>query len=351
MRVTVHDVARLAGVSTKTVSRVVNRQGEISEATRARVQAAIDQLGYRPNLLARGLVSRRSHMIGVVAWGIDYYGPSRVIVGIEAKAHQLGYTLFLSLIPHPGDARVDILDTLISHRVDGIIWMIPEVGSNQDWISSISQDDLPPLVCINGNARPGLVSVSIDNRQGGFVATQHLIEQGRRRIGLISGPENWWEAEERSRGWQQALEGAGIGSASKCISATEWSIQAGADAMQSLLQRHPGIDALFAESDHIALGALHVLLRSGRKVPGDVALVGFDDIPESSYFQPPLSTVHQPLSDLGEAAVEHLVDLIGQRRRGESPHTRRPASREPYLIVRASSSAAGGWKKMRPTHP
>ena len=136
MHVTLQDVAKLAGVSTKTVSRVVNNQGEISAATRQRVQSAIEQLDYRPNILARSLVNQRTNTLAVVAWGLDYYGPSRTVVGIENKSDELGYSLFLNLLAHPDNAQIDrILDTLVARRVDGIIWAVPEVGGNRLWIN------------------------------------------------------------------------------------------------------------------------------------------------------------------------------------------------------------------------
>jgi LacI family transcriptional regulator len=338
MGVTVREVARLAGVSTKTVSRVVNNQGEISEATRARVQAAIDELGYRPNILARSLVNQRSNMLAVVTWGIDYYGPSRIVVGIEQKSNELGYSLFLNLMAHPcEDSSARILDFLMAHRVEGIIWGVPEVGDNRSWIEPARVDSLPPIVFMSTQPRPALTSVSIDNRLGGTLAAQHLIRQGRRRIGLITGPPDWWEAKERSAGWQEALEKAGLAPDPALVVEADWSVESGMEAMQILFSRDPGIDAVFACSDHIALGAMSAAQRLERRIPEDIAIVGFDNIPESAYLQPPLSTVHQPLVDIGRLAVDNLTQMIEARRSGESPE---PVVivREPELVVRASSS-------------
>jgi LacI family transcriptional regulator len=305
MNITIHDVAKLAGVSTKTVSRVVNDQGEISESTRRRVKAAIEQLGYRPNILARSLVNQRSNMLAVVTWGIDYYGPSRILVGIVRSSNELGYSLLLNLKVDPGENSSDrILDTLIAHRVDGILWTVPEVNDNRDWLDSIRMDLLPPIIFLNMQARSGLNSISIDNRLGGFQATQHLIHQGRRRIGLISGPLDWWEAKERCAGWKEALQEAGLSPEPSLIVEADWSMESGAAALQALLAREPGLDAVFASSDHIAFGVLAAAHQLDRRIPQDLALVGFDDIPESAYLQPPLSTVHQPLVDIGSLAVE-----------------------------------------------
>jgi LacI family transcriptional regulator len=338
MNVTMHDVAKLAGVSTKTVSRVVNNQGEISESTRSRVQAAIEQLGYRPNILARSLVNQRSNMLAVVTWGIDYYGPSRILVGIVQRSKEMGYSLFLNLMAHPcEDSSGQILDNLIAHRVDGILWAVPEVGDNRDWLHTIRMDFLPPIIFLNMQSRTGFNSVSIDNRRGGFQAARHLIHQGRRRIGLISGPQDWWEAKERYAGWQEALQGAGLAPEPSLVVEADWSVESGAAAMQTLLEREPGIDAVFACSDHIALGALTAAHRLERRVPQDLAVVGFDNIPESAYLQPPLSTVHQPLVDIGSRAVETLHLMIESKRSGGGSVEPVAIVQEPELVVRASS--------------
>lgn len=191
MHVTLRDVAKLAGVSTKTVSRVVNNQGELSESTRARVQSAIAKLGYRPNILARSLVSQRTDTLGVVAWGIDYYGPSQTVVGIENRADELGYSLFLHLLTKPDEAKIErVLDALIDRRVDGVIWAVPEVGDNRAWIETDRLRQLPPIIFLSTLPREGLASISVDNYRGALQATQHLIAQGRRRIAMIAGPEN-----------------------------------------------------------------------------------------------------------------------------------------------------------------
>jgi LacI family transcriptional regulator len=356
MKVTIRDVAKRAGVSTRTVSRVVNQQGEISEETRARVQAVIEELGYRPNILARSLVSQRSNMLGVVTWGLDYYAPSRIVVGIEQRSSKLGYSLFLHLISHPTDAGAEnILNTLADHRVDGIIWAIPEVGENHDWAQRVSLDNLPPIVFLNTESRTGLDSIAVDNRRGGELATQHLIDQGCRKIGLISGPQGWWEAQERCTGWQDALVRAGLDPSPRRIVQADWSVEIGMQAMQRLLAQAPEIDGVFASSDDIALGALTAAVQSGRRIPEDLALVGFDNIPQSAHFQPPLTTIDQPLTRTGRAAVDLLLERI-ECRRSEKDQAGAiaagtiaagaiaPANAlrlEPGLVIRASSIRSG----------
>jgi LacI family transcriptional regulator len=335
---TLRDVADLAGVSTKTVSRVVNNQGEISESTRVRVQAAIDQLDYRPNILARSLIHRRSNTLAVVAWGIDYYGPSRILVGIEQQTRELGYSLFLNLLSQPGDSHHErVLDSLITRRVDGIIWAVPEVGDNRLWLTSSHFYQLPPIVFLTMGPQAGLAVVAIDNRDGGRQATQHLIDQGHRKIGIITGPLTWWEARERFAGWREALELAGITPSPSLVVEGDWAATSGEQGMRTLLLQEPGLDSVFACSDQIALGALGTAHQFGRRVPQDLAIVGFDNIPDSICFWPPLTTVYQRLIDVGCLAVQYLHRSIESYRRQEDPGEIGLTLIKPELIVRASS--------------
>jgi LacI family transcriptional regulator len=329
----------LAGVSTKTVSRVVNHQNEISEATRQRVQAAIDQLDYRPNTLARSLIHQRSNTLAVIAWGIDYFGPSRTVVGIEQEANELGYSLLLSLVGHPTDDHEQILDTLISRRVEGIIWAIPEVGDNRSWVQTNHLDHLPPIVFLTMESRPGISVVAVDNRNGAKQAVQHLLQQGRHRIGILTGPMSWWEARERHTGWQEALEEAGLeASPSLVVKSDDWSAMNGERGMRVLLEQAPDIDAVFASSDQIALGALGMVHQMGRRVPQELAIVGFDNMPEAAFFWPPLTTIYQQLVEVGRIAVNNLHEMIVSRQSQSEPMQPLSTLLKPELIVRHSSS-------------
>jgi LacI family transcriptional regulator len=335
--VTLRDVAKLSGVSIKTVSRVVNGQGEISDSTRQRVQAAIERSGYRPNILARNLVNRRTDTLAVVAWGIDYYGPSRTVLGVEQQANELGFSLMLNLLLKPDDANVlPIQDTLAARRVDGIVWAVPEVGDNRAWIRPNWLKQLPPIVFISMAPRPGLSIIAADNRQGAAQATQHLIDQGRRKIGVIAGPLTWWEARERYEGWKETLARAGLASPSSLVAEGDWLAVSGERCMRKLLAQHADLDAVFASNDQMALGALGVAHLTGRRVPQDIAITGFDDTPESAYFWPSLTTVDQHSVDVGRTAVQVLHKLIKARRDEEKiePTTTMLA---PNLIVRHSS--------------
>lgn len=342
MHATMRDVARLAGVSIKTVSRVVNQQDEIKESTRQRVQVAIDQLGYHPNILARSLIHQRSNTLAVVAWGIDYYGPSRAVVGIEQQAHALGYSLTLNLVERPDDIdHQHVLGMLIARRVDGIIWAVPDVGDNCDWINDTQLTPLPPMIFLFRQARPGIVVVTVDNRSGTRQATRHLIEQGRRKIGIINGPLAWWEARERYAGWEEALRQAGLETClSLVFNSDDWSAINGQQGMRALLEQAPDIDAVLAGNDQIALGALGAAHEAGRRVPDDLAVVGFDNIPESAFFWPPLTTVYQQLVDVGCIAVKSLHQMITAGYSQQAPADLASTVIQPELLVRASSSCA-----------
>jgi len=338
---TLKDVAKLAGVSTKTVSRVVNNQGEISTETRKRVQVAIEQLGYRPNVIARSLIHQRTNTLGVVAWGIDYFGPSRTVVGIEQQAHQLDYSLLLNLMDRPDDGDSEqLLDTLITHRVDGIIWAVPEVGDNRAWLESSHLEQLPPIVFLSMAPRPGLSVVAVDNLSGAKQATKHLIDQGRRKIGIITGPLAWWEARERYAGWEAVMHQANLATPSSLVIEGDWSAAAGEYGLRMLLNQEPDIDAVFACSDQIALGALSTAHRLGRQIPQELAIVGFDNIPESACFWPPLTTVYQRLIDVGRIAVQTLHGMIEANRQLRTPEEATVTLVKPELIVRDSSSQA-----------
>ncbi len=336
--VTLRDVAKKSGFSPKTVSRVVNNQNEISESTRRRVQAAIEELGYRPNILARSLVSQRTNTLAVVAWGIDFYGPSRAVLGIEHQSSELGYSLFLHLLLKPDDTNVKpVLDALSARRVDGIVWAVPEVGDNRSWIRPDRLKQLPPTVFLSMQPRPGLYVVAVDNRAGAVQATQHLIDQGRRKIGLIAGPRTWWEARERYEGWKEVLRQAGLTPLPSLVAEGDWSAASGERCMRELLAHHPDMDAVFACNDQMALGALGVAQLLGRRVPQDLAMVGFDNTSESAFYWPPLTTVHQQLVDVGRTAVQVLHRLVQARRQGENTLPPSATVLTPKLIVRQSS--------------
>jgi LacI family transcriptional regulator len=336
--VTIKDVAKQAEVSPGTVSNALTGKRPVSETTRQRILRAIEELGYQPNMLARSLVNRRSHTLAVVTSGLEYFGPSRAAVGIEQEANKLGYSLLLSLLHQPGDSDVSpALAALTARRVDGIIWAVADIGDNRSWIRSDRLEQLPPIIFLSMEPRPGLPVVAVDNRAGAAQATQHLLDQGRRTIGLIAGPLTWWEARERLAGWKATLQRAGLEASESLMVEGDWSADSGEQGIHHLFTQRPDIDAVFACNDQMALGALRVAHLLGRRVPQDLAVVGFDNIPESAYFWPPLTTVYQHLTDVGRIAVQELHKIIEARHQGQDTVEPVAMLLKPELVVRASS--------------
>jgi LacI family transcriptional regulator len=337
-RVTIKQVAREAGVSTQTVSRVLNDRPDVSAETRDRVRAVIAALGYSPNALARSLIQGRSNTLGVVGYGLSYYGPARILTGLERRATEMGYSLLFSLLRRPetnfGEA---IFQNLIDRQVDGILWAVPEIGANRDWLAEQMHHLPVPVVFINMQPIPGLPLVGIDNRAGGRIATEHLLAQGYRRIGIISGPPTWWESQQRELGWRDALHAAGVDDLQALRVSGDWYPSSGAAGLELLLSRVPDLEAVFACNDPMAAGALLTARRLGRRVPHDLAVVGFDDVPEAAFYYPALTTVRQPLVELGAQAVERLNNILEREAQEPDGLTGQPTWLQPELAVRDSS--------------
>jgi LacI family transcriptional regulator len=340
-RPTIRDVAAAAGVSAQTVSRVMNNHPDVAPETLERVQEVIRELGYAPNMLARGLTQGRSHQLGLVGYGLDYFGPSRIVSAVERTAAEMGYGISLTLILEP--ERVDaepVLSGLRARQVDGIIWAIPEVGDNRIW-SRVKGVDAPgPVLLVGGmSGRATVPSILIDNVAIGRLATQHLLDGGARHIGVVTGPLEWWEAKQRLAGWRNTIEAAGREAEECLIVEGDWTVASGEEALYRMLEMCPDIDAVFASNDQMALGVLHAAHRLGKIVPDDIAVVGVDNIAEASHFWPPLTTVRQPLAESGVLAVKALDRLIERAllpRRSPEPVSE-PIVLEPELIVRESS--------------
>ena len=336
-RVTIKDVAREAGVSTQTVSRVVNKISYVSDETRQRVETVVEQLGYRPSTLARSLIQQRSYTLGVVTFGLKHIGPSRTLNGIADKADELGYMLLMKELDNFNTNRMDdVVNSLLARQVDGILWAAPEIDDSHAWVDAGLEKIPVPIMFIAMEPRNYISSVSTDNYQGAVMATQHLLDSGRRRIGHISGPLGWWEAEERKRGWRETLGAAGYDASETYCAEGNWSSASGERAFSQLFESYPDMDAIFVANDQMALSVLREALRRGILVPDKLAVVGFDNIAESAFFYPSLTTVSQDLQLLGEKAVQTMVEMI-QSRRENKPSIAQSRFIQPTLIVRESS--------------
>jgi DNA-binding LacI/PurR family transcriptional regulator len=341
-RVTIKQVAKQAGVSTQTVSRVINERPDVAAETRQRVLDVISRLGYQPNALARSLIRRRSHTLGVVTAGLTYTGPAWALNGITDQAEAMGYSLLLKVLPRFDADHVEpILDALLARQVDGVIWAVAEVSNNHEWMDGRLPELPVPIIFLTMHQRPGVSVVAVDNYLGGRMATEHLLEQGYRRIGHITGPLGWWESRQRQAGWQDALADAGIPVSDCHWTEGDWSSKSGEEAIRQLLDQYPDMDAVFVANDQMAFSTLLVACRTGLKIPQDLAVVGFDGIPEAAYLWPPLTTVHQDLYALGHAAVQRLVRMIEASQQPESDAQPEMVWLKPQLVVRESSAGSG----------
>ena len=339
-RVTIKDVAQAAGVSTQTVSRVMNKFSYVSEETRQRVEAVVEQLGYRPSTLARSLIQQRSYTLGVVTFGLKYIGPSRTLNGIADKADDLGYMLLMKELDNFDTDRIDnVIDSLLARQVDGILWLAPEIGDSHAWIDEGMEKISVPVLFTAMQPREGISSVTTDNFQGGVMATQHLLDCGQKKIGHISGPLSWWEADERKRGWRETLLKAGIDASEERCTEGNWSSASGEQAFIQLLELFPSMDAVFVANDQMALSVLREACRRGINIPEQLAVVGFDNILESAFFYPSLTTVSQDLQLLGEQAIQNVVEMIETRQANQSVIAR-SIFIQPTLVVRESSKRA-----------
>jgi DNA-binding LacI/PurR family transcriptional regulator len=337
-RITIQKVAKTAGVSKQTVSRVINNRPDVADVTRKRVQKVIDQLGYHPSAVARSLTNQRTHTIAVVTAGLDLVGPSSVLNGITLKAEELGYSLLLKNL---AGFRVSDYQGLIRFlnemRVEGVIWACPDIDHNRrEAIEKLS--NLPVPVVLQGSSPiENTLFVTVDNYAGGCQATQHLIDQGYRNIAHISGPLKFADAEARKSGWVDALEKAGMPPARSHWAEGDWSAASGARAIAKLMDTYPMMDAVFAANDQMAIGAMQKIYARGLKIPEDIAILGYDNIAESEFSSPPLTTFDQNFDLMGAKTIELLVNAINTQRSGRDISTLKPVWLTSNLIIRASS--------------
>jgi len=323
------DVAQLAGVSHQTVSRVLHDSPNVKGATRDKVTAAIRQLDYRPNSMARALVTGRSKTLGVVSSDTTFYGPASTLFGISQAAHDAGYAVNVaSLRSLNRNMVLGAIERLRDQGVDGVAVIAP-LQSGADAFRFV--DGEFPVVVIEAVANPSVPSATVDQRAGAAAATRHLLNLGHRTVWHLAGPTDWQDAEERIVGWRSALEVENAPIVEPIRG--DWSPRSGYEAGEALLSIK-SLTAVFVANDQMALGLLRRLHEAGRKVPCDMSVVGFDDIPEAAYFTPPLTTVRQDFSELGKRCLHALITRID----GEEQQTRIIVP--PELVVRDSSGAA-----------
>jgi DNA-binding LacI/PurR family transcriptional regulator len=319
------DVAARAGVSHQTVSRVINGHPSVAPHTRERVEQAIAELGYRPNIAARALVTGSTRTIGLVTVKINQYGPAQTMLGLE-------YSLSVSILDEATAVGMkEAIDTFVGQRVDAIV----ALSTYDDAAESLGVLVPPvPLVAVQAGGDEERPAVGVDQETGARLATRHLLDLGHRTVHHVTGPVDSQEARARIAGWQAELEAAGAPVPEPLRG--DWTPSSGFAAGRQLADRiraGDDVTAVFLANDQMALGLLSAFHESGIEAPDDVSVVGFDDLPEAPYFTPPLTTVRQDFAELGRRGVQ----LVLARLRGEDLHPR-PVPAQ--LIVRASTGPA-----------
>ena len=306
------DVARLAGVSQKTVSRVVNGAPHVRPAVRERVNRAIEELGYRPNVAAQALARERSHTIGVLALGTRFFGPSRRVFTLEHEARRLGYTMALTSVPNLSARSVaDGIDALLKRGIEGLV---VEVPTHLIDINPAQLAGLPVVTSagwITGVSRQAVVD--IDQEEACHELTSYLLNLGHETVWHVGGPRGWDAAQKRVFGWRSALRQAGA--RVPHVLYGDWSAASGYEQGRKLAPRDE-VTAIFAANDQMAMGILRAFHEVGREIPGDVSVVGFDDVPEAEFQMVPLTTVG---IDADEAAQRILAELLRMIEGGEPP--------------------------------
>jgi LacI family transcriptional regulator len=338
-KTTIYDVAEKAGVSRQTVSRVLNNRQDVSNETRQRIKDIMDELSYHPSAVAQSLSRQKSYLFGVVTAGLRFIGPSRTLSGITSKAEELGYGLLLKeLASFSSNDVKPLLQWFKSHQVDGILWAAPEIEDNRCWLKDLIPDLDIPVLFLSMEEQSQVTIVTTDNFAGAKKATEHLIHQGRKHIGHIAGPLEWWEARQRKLGWETALKEADLPVTDQMWSLGNWSPKSGRSAFLELLAKYPDMDAVFVGNDQMALSVLQSSLEIGKKIPQDLSVVGFDGIADSEFYCPPLTTVYQNQDELGRVAVAELVSQIEHKLNDHIIIEPKYITIQPELIIRQSSN-------------
>jgi DNA-binding LacI/PurR family transcriptional regulator len=325
------DVARLAGVSHQTVSRVLNGHPNVRPLTRDKVLAAIRELAYRPNAAARTLVTRRTHTLGVISFDTMLYGPASMLYGFERAAHDSYFVSVASLPALDRRSMLDAVDRFLGQGVEGIM----VIATQDTAVAALAHVPAEvPLVAVGCGTKALVTSVAIDNEAGAFAATRYLLSLGHPTVHHVAGTSAHLDAQERVDGWRRAL--AEAGAPEPAVLVGDWSASSGYE-MGRQLASDPELTAVFCGNDTMALGVMRALAEQGLRVPRDVSIVGFDDIPDAGFYTPPLSTVRQDFGEVGRRALSTLID-----RMSGAIETGLRVRIAPELIIRASAAGPPG---------
>jgi LacI family transcriptional regulator len=330
--VTMTDVAREAGVSVVTVSRVLNDHQYVAEQTRAHVQEVIKRLDYQPNAIARSLVSKQTRTIGLVTTDLSDYFFAQTISGAELEGARQNYFCFLGSTEGVEDKEPQYVRLFRERHVDGLFFVRPSTDLFDAQLLNLLEGEIPIVTVGYHLPLDNVYVIDIDNVDGGRQAVDYLTELGHRRIATITGPMTYKATRGRLLGYEQALASASIPFDRSLVVEDGWTYEGGYAAMKQLLARDVDFTALFAQSDEIAIGAIQALREANLVVPDDVSLVGYNNNPVVAYFNPSISSVHQPMRDVGRVGMEMLIRAIKGEKLERNEYLLRPE-----LIRRASA--------------
>jgi DNA-binding LacI/PurR family transcriptional regulator len=332
-RPTIRDVARHAGVSHQTVSRVINGSEDVLPETRALVEAAIEEMGYRPSAIARSMARGSTHTLAIISPNLTDYTFASVIEGAEVEARQHGYFVMSASASDPKAFR-ELVDELVGHgRVDGLIVINPYAD---DRFKLMPRDF--PLVFVGARSHDeNICSISLDDESVAYEATRHLLSLGHTQIALVTGPMTEDCSQDRTEGYRRALSEAGIPFNQSIVFEGDWSASSGQAALVALLEQGTTPTAVFAQNDRMAMGVLRAARDANLEVPGQLSVIGVDDMPLSSYFDPPLTTMRQDMPQIGQEAIRMLMSIIQKKNVGLQG-IKFPAQ----LVIRQSTGKGGG---------
>ncbi len=330
--VTIKDIGRKLGISTSTVSRALRDMPDVNPETRVAVRKLADELHYQPNLVALSLVTKRTKTIGVIIPSFTTYFYSQAISGIQEVAQNAGYHVMVCHTNESVEAEKKNIELLLSSRVDGIIASITRETEDLSHFEALINKGIP-LVMFNRTCRLNISKVEVNDYDGAYMATSHLIEQGCQKIAHITGPENLSLSKNRLRGFLDAMNKYKMRVYENLIVYCDFSIESGKECATELLKKSIKPDGVFVVCDTAAYGAMHVFKNNGLKIPDDIAVVGFTNEPMSEIFEPSLTTIAQPIYKIGQTAAKIFIEMADE---GASyiPETR---ILNTELIVRNSS--------------
>jgi DNA-binding LacI/PurR family transcriptional regulator len=308
--ITIKDVAAQAGVSIQTVSRVINGRPDVSPETRKDVQATIDKSGYQPFANARGLAAKRTYTLGLISGDFSDIWFAHIATGAEKVAREHGYYFFLGNSNLAPEDESGILRLITQRHVEGVLFVCSNYENEIDHLSQLREYGVPIVTVGYLWPEIGFPMIDVDNIGGGRKATEHLIGLGHKHIAMITGPTKWKAVHDRTEGYLQALHTAGIPVDRTIMCGGGWEYRSGYENTRALLEKGKPFTAIFAHNDRIARGALQALFEAGLRVPDDVSIIGYDDTAEAEFSDPPLTTINQPMTGVGEAATRFLIQMI-----------------------------------------